>query len=207
MFKRSRSLPAFVVLGLIIGLILVGAGIYFINLVINEGADDMIMGAVGALIVGVILVIMAIYFAVMSWGSPAGRSSNKDFAISVEVDHRLVSSYQATVSPKEEYVNSLKDGKDVSFIFDPDFLGMRKITLRKIGGAYYTFVSYSNETSGYDFFLMPRQNAAERLNEVCACIENRKPISNSQLIKIKKYKSILSVYKVNDPHYDEMIRK
>ena len=207
MVYRRKSLPAFIFLGILMGFIISIMGLIIILNSFGNVDHEMLLLGGGILIVGLLLCISAIYFLIHTYGSPLGKNNNTECNITVLMDDEVITIPQAKLVINDDFIEKLKCGNDLTLLFEPDYMGIKRIAFRKLGGQYYTFISYSKENTGYEYFFMPRNDPSERVYEICNYIINKKEIPNSQIIKINRYRATLEFYNISDPKYEEMMHK
>lgn len=195
MFVR-RSFWTFKVCAIIVGLIFLGGAGFGIYSGITEGMD-----ATGWLInlfmavLGIALMIGGIYIHKVLGNANAGKKDD-----TIQVVYTII--YQGKTQTMENidilkaYMKTLMSGEEILIRLTPEYFGLMEWKFIKIKNQYLSFVQMHKKDKNVQYFLMPRTNVEEAIKPFIEVFEEHKAVDTSNLIDMKRYQSVLDVYKL-----------
>ena len=195
MFVR-RSFWTFKVCAIIVGLIFLGGAGFGIYSGITEGMD-----ATGWLInlfmavLGIALMIGGIYIHKVLGNANAGKKDD-----TIQVVYTII--YQGKTQTMENidilkaYMKTLMSGEEILIRLTPEYFGLMEWKFIKIKNQYLSFVQMHKKDKNVQYFLMPRTNVEEAIKPFIEVFEEHKAVDTSNFIDMKRYQSVLDVYKL-----------
>lgn len=195
MFVR-RSFWTFKVCAIIAGLIFLGGAGFGIYSGITEGMD-----ATGWLInlfmavLGIALMMGGIYIHKVLGNANAGKKDD-----TIQVVYTII--YQGKTQTMENidilkaYMKTLVSGEEILIRLTPEYFGLMEWKFIKIKNQYLSFVQIHKKDKIVQYFVMPRTNVEEAIKPFIEVFEEHKAVDTSNLIDMKRYQSVLDVYKL-----------
>lgn len=195
MFVR-RSFWTFKVCAIIVGLIFLGGAGFGIYSGITEGMD-----ATGWLInlfmavLGIALMMGGIYIHKVLGNANAGKKDD-----TIQVVYTII--YQGKTQTMENidilkaYMKTLVSGEEILIRLTPEYFGLMEWKFIKIKNQYLSFVQIHKKDKIVQYFVMPRTNVEEAIKPFIEVFEEHKAVDTSNLIDMKRYQSVLDVYKL-----------
>lgn len=196
MFVRRRSFRIFKVCAIIGGLTFLGIAGFGIYSGITEEMD-----ATGWLVnlfialLGIALMIGGIYIHIILGNANAGKKDN-----TIQIVYTII--YQGKTQIMENidilkaYMQSLVFGEEILIRLTPEYFGLMEWKFIKIKNQYLSFVQIHKKDKIVQYFIMPRTNVEEAIKPFMEVFEEHKAIDTSNLIDMKRYQSVLDVYKL-----------
>lgn len=195
MFVR-RSFWTFKVCAIIAGLIFLGGAGFGIYSGITEGMD-----ATGWLInlfmavLGIALMMGGIYIHKVLGNANAGKKDD-----TIQVVYTII--YQGKTQTMENidilkaYMKTLVSGEEILIRLTPEYFGLMEWKFIKIKNQYLSFVQIHKKDKIVQYFVMPRTNVEEAIKPFIEVLEEHRAVDTSNLIDMKRYQSVLDVYKL-----------
>lgn len=195
MFVR-RSFWTFKVCAIIAGVIFMVGAAFGIYGGITEGMDttgwliNLFMA-----VLGIALMVGGIYIHKVLGNANAGK---KDESIQVVymITYQGKTQTMETMDMLKAYMQTLAQGEEILIQLAPEYFGLKEWKFIRIKNQYLSFVQLHKKDKMIQYFIMPRTNVEEAIKPFAEVYEEKKAVNTSNLIDMKRYQSVLDVYKL-----------
>ena len=194
--SRRQSMPIFCVLSILFGGFMVAFGGYGLYQVLSmEHTNDVVFGIGFMVLMGLVLLITGICLTVSNY------SSRKKIKADEEIQYKLVTTGRiCDIKDANELVNAvsqLASGEELTVSITPACGGVTEWKFIKIKKQYISFPTIEKNGKSTQFFIMPKSDLNDATKMFVELMRDRKGVDKSELISMKKYKSVLAYYKLN----------
>ena len=195
MFVR-RSFWSFKVGAIFIGTVLVVASGFGIYKGITEGMDitgwliNIFMG-----VLGIALMAGGIYIHKVLGNANAGKK-DENIKVAYSITYRGKTQPMETLDLLKAHMQTLVPGEEIVVELTPEYFGLTEWKFIKIKNQYISFVQIHKKDKLISYFIMPHTNADVAIMPLVEVFAEHKAINTANLIDMKRYQSVLEVYKL-----------
>ncbi len=195
MFVR-RSFWTFKIGAIISGTIFIVAAGFGIYTGIKEGMDTTgWLINIFMAVLGVALMAGGIYIHKVLGNANAGKK-DENIQVAYAISYQGKTQAMESLDLLKVYMQTLVPGEEILIELSPEYFGLMEWKFIKIKKQYISFVQIHKRDKMIPYFIMPRTSVDEAIKPFAEVFVEHKAINTANLIDMKRYQSVLDVYKL-----------